>query len=84
MFAGWDTPLNLLKAEIDQLEYEGYTVPESIRDQIEQLHPTQDAFNEQKILDYHFHYIDKRCYWIIHFSILGTYLLAYYVVMHHM
>ncbi|MBW1643995.1 MAG: ADP-ribosylglycohydrolase family protein, partial [Deltaproteobacteria bacterium] len=51
MFAGWDTPLNLLKAEIDQLEYEGYTVPESIREQIEQLHPAQDAFNEQKILD---------------------------------
>jgi ADP-ribosylglycohydrolase len=51
MFAGWDTPLNLLKAEIDQLEYEGYSVPESIRERIEKLHSARDAFNDQKIPD---------------------------------
>jgi len=49
MYAGWDTPVRQLKAEIVQLEYEGYLVPESIRDQIEQLHHTLDAFNDQKI-----------------------------------
>ncbi|MCP4757785.1 MAG: ADP-ribosylglycohydrolase family protein [Proteobacteria bacterium] len=49
MIAGWDTPLNLLKAEIVQREYEGYSVPESLREQIGQLHGTWDAFNEPAI-----------------------------------
>ncbi|MBW2061987.1 MAG: ADP-ribosylglycohydrolase family protein [Deltaproteobacteria bacterium] len=49
MYAGWDTPVRQLKAEMVQLEYEGYPVPESIRVQVEQLHDTLDAFNEQKI-----------------------------------
>ena len=31
--AGWTTPIQLLKEELIQLEYEGYLIPEEIREQ---------------------------------------------------
>jgi len=49
LFAGWDNPINLLKAEMIQLEYEGYQIPEDIREQVEKLNYEQDAFDELKV-----------------------------------
>ena len=51
MYAGWDTPLRLLQNEIIQREYEGYPVPDGIRERVDRLHHTWDAFNEKKILE---------------------------------
>ncbi|MBW2622567.1 MAG: ADP-ribosylglycohydrolase family protein [Deltaproteobacteria bacterium] len=53
MYAGWETPLRLLQNEIIQREYEGYPVPDHIREQAGQLHHTWDAFNEKEILEIH-------------------------------
>ena len=49
LVAGWDTPYRLLEAELGQREYEGYPVPERIRNAVAQLHDKYDAFNEAKI-----------------------------------
>jgi len=49
VYSGWETPLNLLKAEVIQRDYEGYPVPESIKERIAELHGTWDAFNETDI-----------------------------------
>lgn len=53
LLTGWTTPLQLLKDEIVQKEYEGYSVPLVIRESVDQLHPTFDAFNEEKITRIH-------------------------------
>ena len=53
VFAGWETPLRLLQNEIIQREYEGYPVPDHIREQANQLHHTWDAFNEKQIQELH-------------------------------
>lgn len=49
MYAGWDSPLNLLKAEIMQKEYEGYPVRADIKARIKSLDSKEDAFNQEKI-----------------------------------
>ena len=45
MFSGWTTPLELLKAELNQREYEGYPVPDSIRERVSALDPEHDSMN---------------------------------------
>ncbi len=36
-FAGWDTPLELIKYELTQLRYEGVVVPKDLKDQVVKL-----------------------------------------------
>ena len=36
-FAGWDTPLELVKYELTQLGYEGVVVPKNLSDQVAEL-----------------------------------------------
>ena len=36
-FAGWDTPLELVKYELTQLRYEGVVVPKGLNDQVAKL-----------------------------------------------
>ena len=45
IFTGWTTPLQLLKAELTQREYEGHPVPDSVRDRVSALDPEQDSMN---------------------------------------
>ncbi len=45
MFTGWTTPLQLLKAELKQREYEGHPVPDSISERVSALDPEQDRMN---------------------------------------
>ena len=45
MFTGWTTPLQLLKAELTQREYEGHPVPDSISERVSALDPEQDSMN---------------------------------------
>ena len=45
----WDTPFRLLQAEIVQREYEGYPVPEPIREQVKALRDSKDFDNLAKI-----------------------------------
>lgn len=45
IFTGWDTPLALVKAELVQKEYEGYPVPQSLKDQVAALDGEKDAMN---------------------------------------
>ncbi len=47
---GYNSPLELLKYELVQLEYEGFIVPESAKDAVKSLDPEKDAFNESAIL----------------------------------
>ena len=49
MFTGWTTPLELLKAELNQREYEGYPVPDSIRERASTLDPEHDSMNIRAI-----------------------------------
>ena len=44
LFSGWDTPLNLLKAEVTQLEYEGRPVPGRLKERINNLPVTNDPW----------------------------------------
>ncbi len=44
--AGWTTPIQLLKEELIQLEYEGYLIPEEIREQVEMIDPDHDAYSD--------------------------------------
>ncbi len=37
IFAGWDTPLELVKYELTQLRYEGVIVPKDLNDQVAKL-----------------------------------------------
>ena len=41
-FAGWDTPLELVKSELTQLRYEGVVVPKSLNDQVAELAKDKD------------------------------------------
>ena len=45
MFTGYTTPLGLLELELDQREYEGHPVPDSIREQVSSLDPDEDSMN---------------------------------------
>ncbi|OGV52721.1 MAG: hypothetical protein A2X49_16665 [Lentisphaerae bacterium GWF2_52_8] len=47
--SGWKNPLDLLKYELVQLDYEGYIVPEAAREALAQLHPTYDICNTEKL-----------------------------------
>ena len=47
----WDTPFRLLQAEIVQREYEGYPVPEAIKEQVNALRDAKDFDNETKIAE---------------------------------
>lgn len=47
--AGWDTPLNLLKEEITQKEYEGYIISNELKAEINSLDSENDAFDLKKI-----------------------------------
>jgi hypothetical protein len=49
IFAGWDTPVRLLREEVRQREYEGYRVPAALEDRARQLHDTPDAFDDRQI-----------------------------------
>ena len=49
MFTGWTTPLELLKAELNQREYEGYPVPDSTRERASALDPEHDSMNIRAI-----------------------------------
>jgi len=51
LLAGWDNPLALLREELTQLKYEGYYIPEEIRDRVQQLHPQADAYAEKPITE---------------------------------
>ena len=41
-FAGWDTPLELVKSELTQLRYEGVVVPKNLNDQVAELARDKD------------------------------------------
>ena len=47
--AGWSNPLELLKAEVEQKEYEGFVVPESLKSEIGGLDQGSDSGIEEKI-----------------------------------
>lgn len=51
LIAGWTNPLELLKSELAQLEYEGVIIADEIKEKASMLHPVYDAFNEIKIND---------------------------------
>ena len=42
----WNTPISLLREELQQLRDEGVTVPERVRARVAALHPAGDAWNE--------------------------------------
>ena len=44
--AGWTTPVQLLKEELIQLEYEGFLIPEEIREQVKMIDPDHDAYSD--------------------------------------
>ena len=46
---GWDSGVNLLRNEIGQAEYEGFIVPNELKEEIYSLHSIFDANNEAKI-----------------------------------
>lgn len=43
--SGWTHPLALLQDELVQLAYEGWIIPERLRERVAMLHPVQDAYN---------------------------------------
>ena len=45
IFTGWDTPLSALKTELVQKEYEGYLVPDTIKNQVSTLDCEKDTMN---------------------------------------
>ncbi len=45
IFTGWATPIELLGAELIQREYEGYPVPDSLRERVSDLDREADAMN---------------------------------------
>lgn len=49
LVTGWDTAVKLLKAEVEQAEYEGFPVPQELREDIASLHEIYDANNEPQI-----------------------------------
>lgn len=53
LIAGWTTPLGLLKAEVEQKEYEGFIVPESLKQEIKALNDKAVKGNNEKISAYY-------------------------------
>jgi len=51
LISGWLTPITQLREEVIQSEYEGYPVPERVKEEVAALHDGYDAFNEPKILE---------------------------------
>jgi hypothetical protein len=47
LFSDWDTPLALLKAEVVQRQYEGYTVPGPLKSRIDALIPGKDVIEQR-------------------------------------
>jgi hypothetical protein len=45
IFTGWDTPLSALKTELVQKEYEGFLVPDTIKNQVSALDCEKDTMN---------------------------------------
>jgi hypothetical protein len=45
LYAGWDSPLALLRAEVIQREYEGCVIPQNLEDQIHALKRGEDDAN---------------------------------------
>ena len=45
IFTGWDTPLSVLKTELVQKEYEGFLVPDTIKNKVSALDCENDAMN---------------------------------------
>jgi hypothetical protein len=45
IFTGWDTPLALLKSELEQREYEGFVVPSELRAAVSELRRGEDDAN---------------------------------------
>lgn len=53
LVSGYDSPLELLKYELVQLEYEGWLLPEGVREALAQLSSPRDSFNEAAISKIH-------------------------------
>ena len=49
IITGWDSGVKLLKSEIEQVEYEGFVVPQELKEEINSLHDVYDANYELKI-----------------------------------
>ncbi len=49
IITGWDSGVKLLKSEIAQTEYEGFIVPQELKEEINSLSDTYDANNEVEI-----------------------------------
>ena len=49
LITGYNNPLDLLKSELTQLDYEGYAIPEKANEAVKALDPEKDAFDEAKI-----------------------------------
>ena len=45
IFTGWETPLELLRMEVVQRDYEGFKVPDALREQVASLDKEADAMN---------------------------------------
>ena len=45
IFTGWGTPLELLRMEVVQCDYEGRTVPEALREEVISLWDEKDSMN---------------------------------------
>ena len=45
IFTGWGTPLELLRMEVVQCDYEGRTVPEALREEVNSLWDEKDSMN---------------------------------------
>ena len=58
IFTGWDTPLGLVKAELVQKEYEGFLVPDTLKDQVAAMDSDRDEMDFAAIDDL-FMVIDK-------------------------
>lgn len=53
MIYGWEDPYRMIKAELDQLAYEGRVVPKDIQDRFQALDPVGDAYNEEVLRPIH-------------------------------
>ena len=45
IFTGWETPLEFLRMEVVQRDYEGFKVPDALREQVASLDKEADAMN---------------------------------------
>ncbi len=49
IFAGWETPLTLLRHEFIQRDYEEHTVPEDLKERVAALDDEKDAMNFEAV-----------------------------------